>query len=84
MTAADARSHLVQLEAERAVAHVEGLDDEIDEWRRRYIATALSEFASLREHGGPRTRRALHDGRLGGYDWPSQASTLSRLSATQS
>ena len=69
MTAADARSHLVQLEAERAVAHVEGLDDEI---------------ASLREHGGPRTRRTLHDGRLGGYDWPSQASTLSRLSATQS
>jgi hypothetical protein len=58
MTAADARSHLVQLEAERAVADLEGLgevqafvadlEDEIDQWRRRYIATALSEFASLR------------------------------------
>ena len=44
----------------------------------------LSEFASLREHGGPRRRRTLHDGRLGRYDWPSQASTLSRFSATQS
>jgi hypothetical protein len=68
MTAADARSHLVQLESERAVAHVEGLDDEIDEWRRRYIATALNEFASLRKHGGPRTRRALHGERLPRYD----------------
>ena len=58
MTAADARSHLVQLEAERALAHVEGLaevqafmadlEDDIDEWRRRYIATALTEFATLR------------------------------------
>jgi hypothetical protein len=58
MTAADARSHLVQLEAERALAHLEGLgdlqafmadlEDEIYEWRRRYIATALTEFASLR------------------------------------
>jgi hypothetical protein len=47
MTAADARSHLVRLEAERALAHVEGLEDEIDEWRRRYIGAALSEFASL-------------------------------------
>ena len=84
MTAADARSHLVQLEAERALAHVDGLDDEIDEWRRRYIATALSEFANLREHGGPRARGTLHGGRLGRYDWPSQASTVSRLSATQS
>jgi hypothetical protein len=84
MTAADARSHLVQLEAERALARVEGLEDKIDEWRRRYIATALSEFASLRAHGGPRTREALHDERPGRYDWPSQASTLSRFSATQS
>jgi hypothetical protein len=49
MTAADGRSHLEQLEAERALAQVEGLEDEIDEWRRRYIATALSEFATLRE-----------------------------------
>ena len=58
MTAADARSHLLQLEAERALAHVTGLgevqafmadlEDEIDEWRRRYIATALTEFATLR------------------------------------
>jgi hypothetical protein len=58
MTAADARSHLVQLEAERALAHLEGLgdlqafmadlEDEIYEWRRRYIATALTEFARLR------------------------------------
>ena len=58
MTAADARSHLVQLEAERALAQVKArggvqafmadLEDEIDEWRRRYIATALNEFATLR------------------------------------
>ena len=58
MTAADARSHLVELEAERALAQVEGvaevrafmtdLEDEIDQWRRRYIATALTEFATLR------------------------------------
>ena len=58
MTAADARSHLLQLEAERALAHVKGLgevqafmadlEDEIDEWRRRYIATALTEFETLR------------------------------------
>jgi hypothetical protein len=58
MTAADARSHLVQLEAERALAQVEGLgevrtfmadlEDQIDTWRRRYIATALTEFATLR------------------------------------
>jgi hypothetical protein len=58
MTAADARSHLVQLESERAMAHLEGLadvqafmadlEDEIYEWRRRYIATALTEFATLR------------------------------------
>ena len=84
MTAADARSHLVALEAERAIARVDGLEDEIDEWRRRYIAAALSEFASLRKHGGPRRRGTLHDGPPGRYDWPSQASTLSRFSATQS
>jgi hypothetical protein len=65
MTAADARSHLVQLEAERALAQVEGLgdvqsfmadlEDEIDEWRHRYIETALTEFASLRaELSAPR------------------------------
>ena len=74
MTAADARSHLVELEAERAHAHVEGvgevqtfmadLADEIDRWRRRYIAAALTEFTTLRAersaplgrrgHGGPR------------------------------
>ena len=58
MTAADARSHLVRLEAERALARMKGLgevqafmadlEDEIDEWRHRYIATALTEFATLR------------------------------------
>jgi hypothetical protein len=58
MTAADARSHLVQLEAERALAQVENfgevrvfmaeLEDQIDQWRRRYIATALTEFTTLR------------------------------------
>jgi hypothetical protein len=58
MTAADARSHLVQLEAERALAHLKGvgdtqafmadLEDEIYQWRRRYIATALTEFTTLR------------------------------------
>jgi hypothetical protein len=63
MTAADARSHLVQLEAERALAQVKGLggvqafmtdlEDEIDEWRRRYIGAALSEFASLRHVAHP-------------------------------
>jgi hypothetical protein len=63
MTAADARSHLVQLEDMRALAHVEGLgevqafradlEDEICEWRRRYIATALTEFASLRAELSP-------------------------------
>ena len=73
MTAADARSHLVELEAERAQAHVEGLGevqtfmadlaDEIDRWRRRYIAAALTEFTTLRaERSAPlrplRARRA--------------------------
>jgi hypothetical protein len=68
MTAADARSHLVQLEAERALTHVDGLgevqdfvadlEDEIDEWRRRYIATALSEFATLRAGIAPAERAA--------------------------
>ncbi len=63
MTAADARSHLVQLEDKRALAHVEGLgevqafradlEDEIYEWRRRYIAAALTEFASLRAELSP-------------------------------
>ena len=85
MTAADARSHLVQLEAERAVAHVEGLDDEIDEWRRalhRDRAERVHEPA--RAWRAPRTRKTLDDGRLGRYDCPSQASTLSRFSASQS
>ena len=63
MTAADARSHLVQLEDKRALAQVEGLgevqafradlEDEIYEWRRRYIAAALTEFASLRAELSP-------------------------------
>jgi hypothetical protein len=66
MTAADARSHLVRLEAERALAHVEGLEDQIDEWRRRYIGAALSEFASLshvahssRDRAQPNVRPAV-------------------------
>jgi hypothetical protein len=67
MTAADARSHLVELEAERAQAHVEGLGevqtfmadlaDEIDRWRRRYIAAALTEFTTLRAERSARFSR---------------------------
>ena len=81
MTAADARSHLVQLEAERALAQVEGLgaarafiadlEDEIDGWRRRYIATALREFATCarrcRGMEGPADARPSATGVLVGY-----------------
>jgi hypothetical protein len=60
MTAADARSHLVQLEAERTLVHADGvmtgLEDEIDKWRRRYIAAALNEFTKLRGAAPPRAR----------------------------
>jgi hypothetical protein len=58
MTAPEARSHLTQLEAERALAHTTGLgavpaymadlEDEIEAWRSVYVAAAVTEIASLR------------------------------------
>jgi hypothetical protein len=63
VTAADARRHLVELEAERALAIDSGigaidaymvdLDDEIETWRQFYIGAAVTEIAILRgELGG--------------------------------
>ena len=64
LTALEARSHLAQLEAERALAHNEGLSgiqafmddlvDEIEHWRAVYVAAAVTEIATLRaELHGP-------------------------------
>ncbi len=63
VTAADARRHLVELEAERALAidsgigavdaYMADLDDEIETWRQFYIGSAVTEIAILRgELGG--------------------------------
>jgi hypothetical protein len=58
MTALDARSHLTQLEAERALAqsselagvdaYMADLEEEIESWRQVYIGAAVTEIASLR------------------------------------
>ncbi len=58
MTAADAREHITDLEAERALARVTGiaeiaaymddLDEELDEWRHHYAVAAVTEIATLR------------------------------------
>ena len=58
MTAADARHHIGELEAERALAlgsgigkvdpYMEDLDDELEVWRRLYVLAAVTEIASLR------------------------------------
>jgi hypothetical protein len=58
MTAADARNHITDLEAERALARATGvadiaaymddLDEEIHEWRHHYVAAAVTEIATLR------------------------------------
>jgi hypothetical protein len=64
MTAAEVRSHVVQLEAERFAALEEGLgdvaaymtdlDDELRSWRELYVMTAVTEIAELRgEISGP-------------------------------
>jgi hypothetical protein len=58
VTAADARAHVVELQAERALAEATGvasiesyihdLDWELDAWRQVYITAAVTEIASLR------------------------------------
>ncbi len=64
MAAADARDHLTQLAAERALAVSVGLggvspfmadiDEEIEAWREAYIGAAVTEIATLRaELSGP-------------------------------
>jgi hypothetical protein len=66
VTAAEVRSHLVKLEAERAlaldtgvaeVAHYRAdLDEEIELCRQLYVASAVTEIATLRaELSGPLT-----------------------------
>ena len=64
MTAAEVRTHVVQLEAERFAALEEGLgdvtaymtdlDDELSSWRELFVMTAVTEIAELRaEISGP-------------------------------
>ena len=64
MTAAEIREHLLELEAERALAvdtgvaevdsYMADLDDEIEQCRQLYIAYAVTEIATLRaELSGP-------------------------------
>jgi hypothetical protein len=58
VSAVAARAHVVELEAERALAeaagvatidrYIEDLDWELDAWRRVYVAAAVTEIASLR------------------------------------
>jgi hypothetical protein len=58
LTALEARSHLVELHAERALAfttgladvdsYMEDLDDEIASWRGFYTASAVTAIATLR------------------------------------
>ena len=58
VTALGARTHLTQLESERALAHVTGLGDvtaymsdleeEIEDWRHVYVSAAVTEIATLR------------------------------------
>jgi hypothetical protein len=58
VTAAAARAHVVELQAERALAEATGvasiesyihdLDWELDAWRQVYVTAAVTEIASLR------------------------------------
>lgn len=58
VSAATARAHVVELEAERALAQAMGvaeidayiadLDWELDAWRRVYVTSGVTEIASLR------------------------------------
>jgi hypothetical protein len=58
ITALEVRSHVTQLEAERALALENGLgtvraymadlDEELDHWRRLYVTAAVTEIAELR------------------------------------
>jgi hypothetical protein len=58
VSAAAARAHVVELEAERALAeatgvasidrYIDDLDWELDAWRQVYTAAAVTEIASLR------------------------------------
>lgn len=57
-TAAEARGHVVELEAERALASTTGIADvdsymsdleaEIEVWSRLYVTSAVTEIATLR------------------------------------
>jgi hypothetical protein len=64
LTAAELRSHLLKLQAERALAmdtgvshvaaYMADLDDEIEFCRRLFVASAVTEIATLRaELSGP-------------------------------
>ena len=58
ITAAEARDHVTQLEAERALAfstglaaidsYMDDLEQELDLWRYAYVTTAVTETATLR------------------------------------
>jgi hypothetical protein len=58
VTAAEARDHVAELEAERALAfsagladvdlYMQDLDAEIELWRHEYVAAAVTEIATLR------------------------------------
>jgi hypothetical protein len=58
VSAVSARAHVVELEAERALAeatgvaqiesYIDDLDWELDAWRRVYVTAAVTEIASLR------------------------------------
>jgi len=58
VTAASARAHVMELEAERALAQATGvadipaylddLDWELDAWRQVYVTSAVTEIAVLR------------------------------------
>ena len=66
VTTLELRGHVAQLEAERALAHLNGLgevgaymadlEEELDHRRRLYVAAAVTEIATLRaELFGPQT-----------------------------
>lgn len=58
VTASQARDHVAELEAERALAEVTGvaeihsyisdLEDELEVWRQLYVISAVTEIATLR------------------------------------
>jgi hypothetical protein len=58
LTAAEARDHLADLEAERALAlrtgvsgidaYMDDLDAEIDAWRHQLVTAAVTEIATMR------------------------------------